>query len=110
MMLIGMILFAAAVVVAAAVMTQNRNAVLDVHAFGYHWSAHAGWLVALGIGLAVVAGAGVWLMQRSALRAAWRKTAAERAASPAPDALEPAARAVPPASTATDWQTPVARR
>jgi hypothetical protein len=69
MVVIGLILFAAAVAAAIIGIVQNRNLVVDVHALGQTWSVHVYWVLVAGLVIAVVGLLGLAIMNGGAARA-----------------------------------------
>ena len=55
MIVLGLVVFAAAVAAAVILIAQNSDAMLNVHALGNSWNVHAYWLVVAGLVIAVVA-------------------------------------------------------
>ena len=55
MIVLGLVVFAAAVAAAVILIAQNHDAMLNVHALGNSWNVHAYWLVVAGLVIAVVA-------------------------------------------------------
>lgn len=94
MIIIGFVLFAAAVVIAVALIVQN-SAMVTVHAFNQSWNVDMRWLVVAGLALTAIGLLGLAMMrlgsarymrlsgERRALAAENRRLAKRAAAAPA---------------------------
>jgi hypothetical protein len=73
MIVVGLILFGAALAAAAIGIVENRNLIIDVHALGQTWTVHAYWVLVAGAVITVVALVGLAMMKTGAARARWRR-------------------------------------
>lgn len=69
MLVVGVLLFAAAVVSAVILIVQNRGSVVPVHALGHTWTGHLYWLLLMGLIIALVGVLGLALLRGGAARA-----------------------------------------
>jgi hypothetical protein len=77
-LVVGVILFAAAVVSAVILIVQNRGSVVPVHVLGHTWTGHLYWLLLVGLIIALVGVLGLALLRGGAARA--RRLRRQRAA------------------------------
>jgi hypothetical protein len=68
-LVVGLILFAAAVASAVLLIVQNRGGVVAVHALGHTWTGHVYWLLLAGLIIALVGVLGLVLVRGGAARA-----------------------------------------
>lgn len=73
MIIVGFIVFAAAVAAAAVLIGQNRNAAVDVHALGHTWSVHLYWVFVAGFVVPLVALIGLAWLRGGAVRSRRRR-------------------------------------
>ena len=78
MLIIGLIVFAAAVASAVILIVQNRASVVGVHALGHTWTGHLYWVLVAGLIIAVVGVVGLVILRGGVARA--RRLRRQRAA------------------------------
>jgi uncharacterized membrane protein YciS (DUF1049 family) len=67
MIIVGFVVFAAAIVIAAALIVQNR-AMVTVHAFNQSWNVHLRWLLVAGLALTAIGLLGLGMMRLGSAR------------------------------------------
>jgi uncharacterized membrane protein YciS (DUF1049 family) len=67
MIIVGFVLFAAAIVIAATLIVQNP-AVVTVHAFNQSWDVHLRWLLVAGLALTAIGLLGLGMMRLGSAR------------------------------------------
>lgn len=63
MIVIGLLLFAAAIAAGAILIVQNMDATIYVHWLGQNWHVREYWLLVAGLVIAIVGMIGLWMMQ-----------------------------------------------
>lgn len=69
MLIIGLIVFAAAVASAVILIVQNRGSVVGMHAVGHTWTGHLYWVLVAGLFIALVGVVGLAILRGGAARA-----------------------------------------
>jgi hypothetical protein len=77
-LIVGLIVFAAAVASAVILIVQNRGSVVGVHALGHTWTGHLYWVLVAGLIIALVGVVGLAILRGGAARA--RRLRRQRAA------------------------------
>jgi hypothetical protein len=77
-LIVGLILFAAAVASAVILIVQNRDSVPQVHALGRDWTGHLYWVLVAGLIIALVGVLGLAILRYGTTRA--RRLRRQRAA------------------------------
>lgn len=67
MIIVGFVVFAAAIVIAAALIVQNP-AMVTVHAFNQSWNVHLRWLLVAGLALTAIGLLGLGMMRLGSAR------------------------------------------